>query len=645
MDDTTAGASELYRPPKTAPTDDTTSLWRFLVRVLAVGSLLIVLDSFWIIAAENRVVWELTDFSFFPTVLFTLFALALLNLGLARISPRTAFTPAEMAAIYVMVSVATALSGHDIVRQLVPTIGNAFWYATPENEWAGLFHAHLPEWLTVRDRDVLRGYYEGGATFWRPAILRAWAKPFAAWTFFVVVLLLVMLCINVILRKQWAEHERLNYPITHLPVEMIGNPAAFFTSPLMWTGFGVAFGSEILAGLNYLYPVIPALRLKYEVGRYIIEKPWNAIGWTPIYVYPFAIGLGYVMPLDLSFSLWFFYVFWKGQFVLFRALGLPSGDAYQGEQRAGAWLAIGLIALWTSRHHIRRVVGGALRPGRAGAERDPVYRVALLGLVAGGIVLLVFWRMAGLAYWAAVLFFLVYLVLCIAMTRMRAELGPPTHELHGMWPQRLMVVFAGARPIGARNLSVMSLMAWMAYGYRSHPMPHQLEGFKIASTLRVRDRRLLVSLVVASVVGALCAIGFHIVLYYQYRFVIWGREYFTALQEWLAVPPGPNALHARSVLFGFAFTVALAALKRRFIWWPLYPVGYAVGYGWAISWMWFSIFLGWLSKRALLSGGGIGVYRRAMPLFLGFILGQFLAGSLWSLIGVLTVRNMYTLFP
>ena len=64
-----------------------------------------------------------------------------------------------------------------------------------------------------------------------------------------------------------------------------------------------------------------------------------------------------------------------------------------------------------------------------------------------------------------------------------------------------------------------------------------------------------------------------------------------------------------------------------------------------MGWMWFSIFLGWAVKRILFTMGGVGLYRRALPLFLGFIFGQFLAGSMWSLIGVLTDRNMYTLFP
>ena len=61
--------------------------------------------------------------------------------------------------------------------------------------------------------------------------------------------------------------------------------------------------------------------------------------------------------------------------------------------------------------------------------------------------------------------------------------------------------------------------------------------------------------------------------------------------------------------------------------------------------MWFSIFLGWLAKRISFATGGVRHYRQLLPLFLGLIFGQFLAGSLWSLLGIIFNRNVYTLFP
>ena len=42
---------------------------------------------------------------------------------------------------------------------------------------------------------------------------------------------------------------------------------------------------------------------------------------TPIAVFPFAVGIAFFIPLDLSFSCWFFYLFWKVERVFGDALG------------------------------------------------------------------------------------------------------------------------------------------------------------------------------------------------------------------------------------------------------------------------------------------------------------------------------------
>ena len=616
------------------------STTRFIARVLIFGSLLITLNCYWIISAENRVIWELTDFSVFPTVLFTLFALAGVNLLLKRNFSNLALKNSEIAIIYVMVSVSTALAGHDIIRQLVPLMANPFWFATPENEWEELFFRHLPDWLTVPNRHLLRGYFESDENFWQPQYINAWIIPILAWTGFVVLLLFVTLCINIVIRQQWIEHEKLSYPLTVMPVEVIADKSKLFSNKLVWIGFLIAFGLEMVAGLNYLYPSIPPLKIKYVLPTSI--RPWNAMSWGfAIYVYPFAIGLTYLMPLDLSLSLWFFLLTWKLQPVILTMLGFNTAVGLMNEQRSGAWIGIGVIALLTSRNHIVSVVKQVL----VRKIDDGLYYLAVFGLIFGTALMVLFWYHAGLSPWVAIIYFVIYFVICVGMTRMRAELGPPTHELHGAHPDRLMVGFLGTRAIGAANLTNTTLLSWLAYGYRCHPMPHQLEGFKIGSYFDVRYRRLITAMILASIVGAFLSILLHVSLYHRFQFARWGVGEFNYLRSRILFPKEPNIEVMQHVGIGVAVTAVLTVLKRRFIWWPFYPAGYAVSKGWAMTWMWFSIFLGWLAKRLLFSTGGVKYYRIMLPLFLGFIFGQFSAGSLWSLIGIITGKNMYTMFP
>ena len=84
-----------------------------------------------------------------------------------------------------------------------------------------------------------------------------------------------------------------------MPTELIRDTAKLFSNKLIWLGFGLAFGIEVITGLNYLSPTFPAIKMK-SVVRFQ-EWPWSNAGQIPIGIYPFAIGLGYLMPIDLSF--------------------------------------------------------------------------------------------------------------------------------------------------------------------------------------------------------------------------------------------------------------------------------------------------------------------------------------------------------
>lgn len=56
---------------------------------------------------------------------------------------------------------------------------------------------------------------------------------------------------------------------------------------------------------------------------------------------------------------------------------------------------------------------------------------------------------------------------------------------------------------------------------------------------------------------------------------------------------------------------------------------------------WFSIFFSFLIKWIILRFGGLNTHRKAIPFFLGLILGEFIVGSIWSLIGITIDKPMY----
>lgn len=93
---------------------------------------------------------------------------------------------------------------------------------------------------------------------------------------------------------------------------------------------------------------------------------------------------------------------------------------------------------------------------------------------------------------------------------------------------------------------------------------------------------------------------------------------------------------------GALTTLALQLLRKRFLWMTLHPAAYALtGSTWTLSWLWFSIFLSWLSKWIIIKHGGIKGYRSAMPFFMGLLLGDYIIGGGWIILRWLTGIQTY----
>lgn len=620
------------------------------LRAVILGLLMIPVNTYFIMANVLNY-WSTmsTIISLIYNVVITLTVLVAINLLVQRFLPRFALKQGELLTIYIMLSVSSAVAGHDMIQHIAPTIPHAFWFATPENEWGELFWKYLPKWLTIDSTTSLRGFYKGDSSFHSALHLRAWLIPVLWWTTFLTALVWVMVCLNALLRKQWIERERLTYPIIRLPLEMTRSKGMFFRSKVMWIGFSIAGGIHIVNGLNAIYPSLPLIPMRTaDLGQYFTEKPWNAMGWTPLFVLPFAVGIGFLMPSEMSFSLWFFYLFWKGQRILGSALGLHSLPEfpYEGPQGVGAFLAIALFALVGGRQHLFSILRG-LFVSRSNQEK---YRWAVFGLVGGLVFLIAFSYQAGMALWTALVYFAIYYLMAISITRIRAEVGPPSHEMYNATPRQFLTDVLGTQRISNGSLSVMALYFPFNRGYRAHPMPHILEGFKLADELGMKQRRLVPIVMLATIVGAICAFWAYLAITYKIGsdFVghpeIAGRAY-NALRNWLYNPTGTDKPAVAFMCIGFIFTGFLWWMRRIFPLWPIHPAGYALASSsWTFGWLWFSVFVSWAIKTLLLKLGGIGLYRRAYPLFLGLILGEFLVGGTWVIIRLFTGIQVYSFF-
>ena len=463
-----------------------------------------------------------------------------------------------------------------------------------------------------------------------------------------------MLCINSIFRRQWTENEKLAYPIIQLPLEIIqAEKSNIFKNRVLWFGFAIAAFIDILNGIAHLVPSIPMIPVKlHDIGRYFTGKPWNAIGRTPVSFYPFSIGLSFFMPLDLAFSTWFFYLFRKMQLVFASAVGPLSFGGFLGmtevarfpyfsEQSAGAFMVLFGVAIYLARKHLRQVISM-----KSDHLDEPMsYRLTILGLIGGLLFLMFFCLKAGMSLFSILLFLFLYFAISTAITRMRAELGPPTHELTGMNAGQIMVDVFGSRRLGVKNLLVFSHYFWFFNRtYRNHAMPQQLEGFKIAQRIGVHPRTVVYATLVGTVFGLLAAFWADLHISYGVAGAPgsgFSWESMNMLTWRLNSLKTADIGATTFMLFGGAFTIFLTIMRMRFLWWPFHPVGYALSMNFGVDYLWFTLVIGSALKWAILKFGGLRALRKTAPFFLGLILGEYAIGSCWSALSVLLQRRMY----
>jgi hypothetical protein len=116
---------------------------------------------------------------------------------------------------------------------------------------------------------------------------------------------------------------------------------------------------------------------------------------------------------------------------------------------------------------------------------------------------------------------------------------------------------------------------------------------------------------------------------------------------WISAPTSKAEQYRTQMAIGVGFfiTLLLSALRLRLSWFPFHPVGFAVSSSWSLELLWLPLMIAWAIKLFLLRYGGLPAYRKALPLFLGVILGECVLGSLWSLVGIALNIPTYAFWP
>ncbi len=616
-------------------------------RVLLLALILIPLNAWWLTETEYvRYTDNVTTQALFFNAVSLLLILVALNRLLRRVRAAWVFSPSEMMALYVVTVAASGLAGHDTLQILFTTLTFPFHNAQTNADWNDTILPYLPSHLVVRDREAIQSLYSGNSTLYRWDHIQPWLEPLGWWTLFVLLLVWTMICLSALFRKQW-ESERLSYPIAELPLQIIREEQTLFRNRLLWAGVAVGAGCQIINLVHALYPSIPGVPTGvqyFQTDRF----PWNAAGSLPIAAFPFAFGLTFLLPTQLGFSTWFFFLMSRVELVGGAMLGYTEWGKfpYIQQQGVGAIFGFFFAIVWTARGHLARLwdaaVGGPAAREMNGHDEPLSARVAVFGLLAGVAGLAWFAVEAGMRGQTVAWYLVLFLIIVVVVTRLRAELGLPTFELYQSGADNILHTTAGTNAWTKNDLAAMSLFFFLGRTHRQFPMQTHVDALQLGRRTSTSLRSVTIVLLMASLLGTLAAFWSYLHVVYQTGFesgkfagpAVWafGRAPWQKMATWISTPTQPDAGAMKAYAFGAFFVLLLSFLRARFVWWPFHPAGYLVSGSFGLFRLWFPIFLSWLIKTLLLRYGGLRAYRAALPFFLGLILGEFGAGFLRSVL-------------
>jgi hypothetical protein len=268
--------------------------------------------------------------------------------------------------------------------------------------------------------------------------------------------------------------------------------------------------------------------------------------------------------------------------VFLAAFGIRSGTAYLPYaygQVIGGLIGLGVLALWKTRHDICAAAKGIVIRESSDDSTEPIkYRSAFLGLILGLILVLLFFDKTGMPIWAAIVFLAIHVIISVAITRMRAELGTPFHEFVHAGADKVLISVFGSRSLGTSTLALFIPLAGITSRQRANSMPHQLEGFKMAEGAGINNQRLFGVMAATSVWGAI--LSFWLILHSTYKYgtnlLGFGNWAVPPVKNLIINPVSPNYPDLLAMGFAFGFTLLLAVL-RSFLWWPISTVVSGLG--------------------------------------------------------------------
>lgn len=220
-------------------------------------------------------------------------------------------------------------------------------------------------------------------------------------------------------------------------------------------------------------------------------------------------------------------------------------------------------------------------------------------------------------------------------------------------PNYLIYALDGGRFLGPRTWMQLVCLPYFTWHFKGAVGPHIFESLKLVDAAGLDRRRCLLLMGAAVVLSA--AVSYVATIWLAmahggglkldlFRFEHVGMR---PMWEFVAVTDQPQGFRwekLAGMVVSAGVTLGLWALRWRYAWWRLHPIGYILANTIVVWYMWASVFLGSVLSWLIVRYGGSRGYVSVRPFFLGLVFGDFLMLGFWTAVSAITGTRDLALF-
>lgn len=483
-----------------------------------------------------------------------------------------------------------------------------------------------------------------------------WLKPLFNWGMVILLTYVILMTFNVLIFRQWAHNEKLIYPLAELPEMLAGHEPdgkaagaipPLFRSGLFWAGVaivGVILGYNLFAKTE-IVKGLKQISLTFSWRPYVENSIFSALIQQRLHIFFTMVGLSFLIPAKISFSLWFFYLLYivQLQFMCWAGHGVHEGSFpamwwdtanFKTAEGGGALFVFAGVILYKCRRFLLCFFAPSSVRDLDADERTEL-RVSSLLFVASSIGLILFlWLRLGANVFYTIFCYFAVIVITIGLIRAVTEGGilgfqcwcGPFHIIRS--------VFGMDKTWTSPTLfgPLMVYYSLMFLDIKTFIAPAMANSIKIRDDLRMSRMRFHLAIFLGIGVAAVVAVLSQIILCYSGGADGMNRWFHTSFPDrWMfgkivsMTKNRPIDTTGGAFWLGFGgVAMGLLLYFRQFIFWLPHPIGMIMLTNPIMRTYWFSIFLGWLFKNLITKYGNKDTYKNLRFMFVGLIVGELI---------------------